>query len=138
MSEATSENDQSPVDGTVEVRVPAKLVFVATLRLVAASLAARCELTVDDIEDLRLAVDEACALLMPLAAEDSTIDASFELSPGCLAVTAAVSTRASDPSFDRSGFAWTVLTALASEVGTEAGGQRASITVTKRREAATR
>ena len=138
MSEAASENDQSPVDGTVEVRVPAEMVFVATLRLVAASLAARCELTVDDIEDLRLAVDEACALLMPLTTPDTTIDARFVLSPGCLAVTASVSTRTSDPTVDKGGFAWTVLTALASEVETETRGQRASITVTKRREAATR
>ena len=138
MSEAATENDQSPVGGTVEVRVPAEVVFVATLRLVAASLGARCELTVDDIEDLRLAVDEACALLLPLATPDSSIDARFELAPDCLSVTVAVTTATDGPAFDKSGFAWTVLTALASEVDTDTGTHRASITVTKRREAAAR
>ena len=53
------------VDGDiVEVAAPADVAYVSTLRLTAASLAARCELTIDDIEDLRLAVDEACALLL--------------------------------------------------------------------------
>ena len=133
-----SEFDQSPVAGTVEVRVPADVAFVATLRLVAASLGARCELTVDDIEDLRLAVDEACALLLPMGVADGTIDATFELSAGSLAVTAAVTTGAAQASFDRAGFAWTVLTALASDVSVDAGAQRAAITVTKRREGAAR
>ena len=51
--------------------MPADVAYVSTLRLTAASLAARCDLTIDDIEDLRLAVDEACALLLPHAAADS-------------------------------------------------------------------
>ena len=51
--------------------MPADVAYVATLRLTAASLAARCDLTIDDIEDLRLAVDEACALLLPHAGPDS-------------------------------------------------------------------
>ena len=53
--------------------MPADGAYVSTLRLTAASLAARCDLTIDDIEDLRLAVDEACALLLPHAAPDSTL-----------------------------------------------------------------
>ena len=133
-----TESEQPPVAGTVDVRVPAEVGFVATLRLVAASLAARCDLTVDDIEDLRLAVDEACALLLPLATPATTLQASFELAPARLTVTARVDTDRSDADFDRSGFAWTVLTALASDVLTDAAPGRASITVTKRREAAAR
>jgi len=133
-----SEFDQSPVAGTVEVRVPTDVAFLATLRLVAASLGARCELTVDDIEDLRLAVDEACSLLLPLAVADSVIEASFELAPGSLVVTAAITTGTPAATFDRGGFAWTVLTALASEVDVTSGERRVAITVTKRREGAAR
>ena len=123
--------------GVVEVRVPADGAYVATLRLTAASLAARCDLTIDDIEDLRLAVDEACALLLPYAGPDSTVDARFMLAPRRLAVTATVDTPGvSDAGPDRSGFAWSVLSALASEVSVDGAEGRLAITVTKRRETA--
>jgi serine/threonine-protein kinase RsbW len=121
----------------VEVRVPADGAYVATLRLTAASLAARCDLTVDDIEDLRLAVDEACALLLPHAAEASTLQARFELASGSLVVTAAVDS-SDDASPDRNGFAWSVLSALASDVDVQSGSGQLSITVTKRRETASK
>ena len=133
-----TESEQPPVSGAVEVRVPAEGTFVATLRLVAASLGARCELTVDDIEDLRLAVDEACALILPLAAPGTELEARFVLAPGSLAVTASVTKGQSDGQFDRSGFAWTVLTALAGEVDavTAQDGRTVSITMVKRRDGA--
>ena len=133
-----TEAEQPPVSGVVEVCVPAEVAFVATLRLVAASLGSRCDLTIDDIEDLRLAVDEACSLLLPLSAPGSSLDTRFDLAPGNLTVVASVSTDNAAAHFDRSGFAWTVLTALASDVEVETSGQRVSITVTKRREAAAR
>ncbi|MCW2496608.1 ATP-binding protein [Jatrophihabitans sp.] len=133
-----SEFEESPIAGTVEVSVPVDVAYVATLRLVAASLAARCDLTVDDIEDLRLAVDEACALVLPLAEPDSTITAGYTLAPGELEVSIGVGTASTAASLDRTGFAWTVLTALASDVAVNSTAQRATITVTKRRETAQR
>ena len=70
--------------------MPADASYVSTLRLTAASLAARCELTIDDIEDLRLAVDEACALLLPHATPGSTLDTRFVLAYARLAVEASI------------------------------------------------
>ncbi len=130
-------NPDSPrPDGDqVEVRIPAAVVYVSTLRLTAASLAARCDLTIDDIEDLRLAVDEACALLLPHADPDSTLDARFELAEGRLAVETSVQTHdAAEP--DRNGFAWTVLGALATAVDVRKDDGRLIISVTKARETA--
>src|SRR5215469_13154996 len=99
----------------VSVRVPADVSYVSTLRLTTASLAARCGLTVDDIEDLRLAVDEACALLLPHAVEGSSLESTFSLQSGEIVVdTTVISVDDAQP--DRSGFAWTVLGALASAV----------------------
>jgi serine/threonine-protein kinase RsbW len=119
----------------VAIRVPADGAYVATLRLATASLAARCDLTVDDIEDLRLAVDEACSLLLPLVAPGRTLDADFALAPGQLRVEASIEA-VDGADIDRAGFAWTVLGALASgvEISNKAG--RLTISVTKRREAA--
>jgi serine/threonine-protein kinase RsbW len=120
----------------VEVRVPADVAYVSTLRLTAAGLAARCDLTIDDIEDLRLAVDEACALLLPHARPDTTLEARFELRQGRLVVGASV-TADDGGDLDRNGFAWTVLGALATSVDVQRADGRLMITLSKRREAAT-
>jgi serine/threonine-protein kinase RsbW len=129
-------NPASHPDGdVVEVRVPASAAYVSTLRITAASLAARCELTVDDIEDLRLAVDEACSLLLPHAASDSALDARFELAYARLEVQASV-TSVDGAHVDRDGFAWTVLGALATSVEVRNEDGRLTIALTKRRELA--
>ncbi len=121
----------------VDISVPANGAYVATLRLTATSLAARCDLTVDDIDDLGLAVDEACALLLPHAQPETTLSAHFELEVGFLTVTTSVHAPDADSaSPDRSGFAWSVLSALASDVEVAGHDGTLSITVTKRREPA--
>lgn len=121
----------------VDISVPAANAYVATLRLTATSLAARCDLTVDDIDDLGLAVDEACALLLPHATPDTTLSAHFELESGFLTVTTSVHAPDADAaSPDRDGFAWSLLSALATDVQVEGSGGTLSITVTKRRETA--
>jgi serine/threonine-protein kinase RsbW len=119
----------------VTMRVPAAGVYISTLRLTTASLAARCDLTVDDIEDLRLAVDEACSLLLPHTASDGVLDADFELARGQLTVRVSVRS-ANGADIDRAGFAWTVLGALATSVEVSNADGRLAIGVTKRREAA--
>jgi serine/threonine-protein kinase RsbW len=131
----TTSDTRSPDGDAVEVRIPADVLYVSTLRLTAASLAARCDLTIDDIEDLRLAVDEACALLLPHASEGSTLDARFQLAAGRLEVATSVHTD-DEAEPDRSGFAWTVLGALATSVDVRTEAGRLAIVVTKTREAA--
>ena len=85
-----------PDGDRIDIRIPAEGVYVATLRMCAASLGARCDLTVDDIEDLRLAVDEACALLLPHASAGQDgrtrgdLEAAFTLRPGELRVDTCV------------------------------------------------
>ncbi len=44
--------------------VPADGSYLAVLRTATAGLAARLQFTLDEIEDLRIAVDEACAMLL--------------------------------------------------------------------------
>jgi serine/threonine-protein kinase RsbW len=51
----------------VELEIPADRTFFGMVRTAAAALAARLNLTIDRIEDLQIAVDEACTLLMPAA-----------------------------------------------------------------------
>ena len=121
----------APVRDTVSLRLPADSVYLAVLRTAAAGLASRLNFTLDDIEDLRIAVDEACAMLLPRAAPDATLDCAFELKPGELDISVSLATTDGTlPSRDT--FSWTVLTALAGEVDASAEGTTVTITMAKR------
>ena len=120
----------TPQRDTVSLRLPADGAYLAVLRSAAAGLASRLDFTLDDIEDLRIAVDEACAMLLSRAAEGATLECSFELKPGELDI--AVSLPTADGSLpSRDTFAWTVLTALAGEVDASADGTTVTITMAK-------
>jgi serine/threonine-protein kinase RsbW len=127
-----SEEDSGALEASVCLQVPAVDVYVSTLRLITASVATRSELTVDDVEDLRLAVDEACSLLLPQALPGTTLNAEFVLSPGFLGVDVSVAA-ADGAEPDRDGYAWTVLSALAGPVTTRFGDGRLVIALGKRR-----
>jgi serine/threonine-protein kinase RsbW len=98
----------------VELRLPADGAYVSVLRTATAGLAARLDFTLDDIEDLRMAVGEACALVLTEADRGSDLTASFWLAPG--RITVDVAAGAADPGRpDEDSFAWQVLNTLASE-----------------------
>jgi serine/threonine-protein kinase RsbW len=119
--------DKSP---DVELRLPADGAYVAILRTATAGLAARIDFTLDDIEDLRIAVDEACAIVLPQATPGSALDCLFWLDPARITVT--VSARCDSPREpSRDGFAWKVLAALATSVSAEAAPERLTISLTR-------
>jgi serine/threonine-protein kinase RsbW len=71
----------------VEICIPVRPEFVSVARLTAATVAARQGFTYDEIEDLKIAVGEACTALIvarPDAAKPLT--AAFVLGPGSLEV----------------------------------------------------
>ena len=99
----------------VEVRLPAASAYLSILRTATAGLAARLDFTLDEIEDLRIAVDEACAMLLPQAAKGRDLTCRFHLDADALEVTVSMpTTNGSLP--ERETFSWTVLTALAGQV----------------------
>ena len=57
----------------VVISMPASSAYLAVLRTATAGLAARLDFTIDEIEDLRIAVDEACAMLLPQAVPGAEI-----------------------------------------------------------------
>ncbi len=59
--------------GPVELTVPASSEHLRVLRLVAASLAASVGLDVDQLDDLRIAVDELCSLLIEHAPDGARL-----------------------------------------------------------------
>lgn len=121
----------APVRDVVALTLPADSAYLAVLRTAAAGLASRLNFTLDDIEDLRIAVDEACAMLLPRAAEGASLECTFELKPGELDIAVSIATTdGALPSRDT--FAWTVLTALAGEVDATAEGGTVTITMAKK------
>jgi len=121
----------TPVRDVVTLRLPAQGAYLSVLRTAAAGLASRLNFTLDDIEDLRIAVDEACAMLLPRGAEGALLECSFELMPGELDISVSLATTdATLPARDT--FAWTVLTALAGEVDAVEGDGTITITMKKK------
>jgi serine/threonine-protein kinase RsbW len=109
-----------PAADAVTVRMPADGAYLSVLRTATAGLAARLDFTLDDIEDLRIAVDEACAMLLSQAVPGSSLECSFALSPDDITITVSVlSLSPRPPSADT--FAWTVLSALAGSVEAQIG-----------------
>ena len=111
--------------------VPADPAYLAVLRTATAGLAARLDLTLDEIDDLRIAVDEASALLLANVGPGDELRAVFELDADVLAVQVC-GPATSLP--ERHSFAWTVLETLVGQVQTASGPDGSSITLRHERE----
>jgi serine/threonine-protein kinase RsbW len=124
--------DEHAVPDVVELTLPAQSAYLSVLRTATAGLAARLDFTLDEIEDLRIAVDEACAMLLPDAVPGEPLVCRFALDWDCLEVAVVARSRAGRPPA-RDSFAWTVLTALAGEVDATADSGSVTVTLRKRR-----
>lgn len=113
----------------VELRLPVDSAYVSVLRATTVSLAARLDFTIDDIEDLRMAVGEACALVLPSADEGSDLTCAFFMKPGEVTITIRVPSHAPQPLED-DGFGWQVLTALTTVAETAHADDTFSVTMT--------
>ncbi len=146
MTSLATDTAATGMDDVVVLVVPAEGSYLAVLRTATAGLAARLQFTLDEIEDLRIAVDEASAMLLALLPNRSgragrgehaapyELTCQFEVSDEVLAieVSVPVTTPATLPGGQS--FSWQVLTALAGEVSADTAGGRAAIRLMKRRE----
>lgn len=130
---AATQTPPSGVHDSVAVRLPATSVYLSVLRTVTAGLAARLDFTLDEIEDLRIAVDEACGLLLAKPQPDGELECQFQLDEDTVHVhVSAPTVDGAEPA--RDSFAWNVLAALVGEVDSHVGaGNRVSIILRKRR-----
>ena len=123
-----------PASDHVRVCMPAEGAYLSVLRTATAGLAARLDFTLDEIEDLRIAVDEACAMLLAQAIPGTNLECVFDLGADQMTIT--VSVVAAQPRTPaRDTFAWTVLSALAGTVDSRLGpADQVSIVLRNRRE----
>ena len=113
----------------VELRLPADGVYVSVVRTTTAGLAARLDFLIDDIEDLRIAVGEACAMVLPEAEPETDLVCSYFLSAGKLTVRVAVTaTSPAGPEYDS--FAWQVLSTMATRAEADASGGQFAVSLT--------
>jgi serine/threonine-protein kinase RsbW len=119
----------------VLLAVPASGAWLGVLRTATASLASRLQFTLDEIEDLRIAVDEACAILLALASLDAVLSCRFTVTDDALTVDATVP--ADNPASVRlpsgESFAWQVLSALTDDVAAWVEDDLVCIRLHKRR-----
>ena len=112
-----------------ELRLPADSAYVAVLRITTAGIAARLDFTLDDIEDLRMAVGEASAMLLDRARPGGQLITRFYLGVDRIVVRVSVDAVQPTPP-ETDSFAWQVLTTTASEVSAEAGDDVLTISLT--------
>ena len=112
---------------TVRLEIPAASGYLVLARTAVAALCARLDYPLDRLEDVKLAVDEACSLLLSDTDADGSL--TVTLAPtdsGELIVTISSITRHGKTP-KQSSFAWTVLTALVAGVSATVDDGRVSI-----------
>jgi serine/threonine-protein kinase RsbW len=119
MSETGLGPDQQGQRADVELRLPADGAYVSVLRTTTAGLAARLDFPIDDIEDLRIAVGEASAMVLAEADPGGELLCRFYLRPGELTVSVGVTASHVVAAPDYDSFAWQVLTTLATHAASD-------------------
>lgn len=127
----------------VEVTIPPKPEFVSIARLTAATVAARQSFTYDEIEDLKIAVSEACTALIVTGTDDTPLTLRFTWEAERLEIRietggpgvelAAGSPRANQP-FDEARLGVFLMQCLVDEVDVRRGPQGAELRLVKRRQ----
>ena len=118
----------------IRLSVPARADYVHVLRSVTASVAAKLDFSYDDIEDLRLAVDEACAYLLGLRQGPKSLSLTITPSGGALDVLASIDGAETADRVQglQANMVWHLLGALTDEARFEESGGHPGIRFTKR------
>ena len=109
----------------LQLTVPADPAYVVVLRAATAAAANRAGFALDRIEDLRLAVDELAALALAEPTAVETLQLSLELVESGLLLQL----RFSGAALPEDGFAWLVLSSLASSVAQESSDGHVTVTL---------
>ena len=101
----------------LELRVPITPTQLPAVRAMVGDLAMRMDYDLDAVEDLRLAVDEASAILSLVSVNEAPLTVVFETSRAGLHIEAWVPT-VEGKEVPRDGFGWAVLATLVDSVDT--------------------
>lgn len=123
-----------PTADLISVSVPARAEFLHVFRAVVTGVAARMDFPYDSIDDLRIAVDEACAHLLRAGAPASFLTLRITSSSGELDIEARSDAR--PPAWPPPGFegslTWQILSALTDDARFERVDEAPALRFTKR------
>jgi serine/threonine-protein kinase RsbW len=114
--------------GSIVLTVPAQSGYVTLARAATAAACAQANFPLDRLDDIRLAVDEACALVIADAPADCDLQVVLTVEGNHVTVVVRGPSRREQPVATNT-FAWTVLTALVDEVSTQVSDGWLSITL---------
>lgn len=70
----------------ISVQIPASPAYLQVVRLVAAGLASRLGFTIDEIEDLKIGVDELSAYMTGAQGRDGELKITFAIKGDCIEI----------------------------------------------------
>lgn len=106
------------MESEVELTVPAQTSYVSLIRSATTAICAQADFTLDALDDLKLAVDEACALAIAGADPQASLRATWHVDGPHVVIGISCPSPTRAPVATNT-FAWTVLTALVEQVETE-------------------
>jgi serine/threonine-protein kinase RsbW len=109
----------------IEIKLPAEPDQLSLLRTMAGAIAMRADFDLDAIADLKIAVDEACSMLIVRAAKGSPMRCAFGIDEDVITVGAEVETTNGDSRIDEAAFGWHVLSTLTDTASWTAAGNNA-------------
>lgn len=118
--------EQGLFSAPVEIRVAASLTQLPILRGLAETLVLLSDFTLDEVADVRLAVDEVCSTLIAIAAPDSALTCEFVVGDTELLVRVD-GVAAAEGMPDQRSFGWHVLRTLSDEVSADQQGFDAAV-----------
>jgi serine/threonine-protein kinase RsbW len=133
VTQMSTQPDQAAEEDVVLLTVPADGGYLSVLRTATAGLAARLHFALDDIEDLRIAVDEACAMLLAVTTPNAEVSCRFTVTEDALSVEVSVPAVPGSRLPSESSFAWKVLTALTTSASASTANGQATIRLVTRR-----
>ena len=101
---------------TVHLEIPASGADLAVARAAATGLAAQLQFTYEEIDDLRIAVDEACTQLLARRGSATTLNVAYHLAEAELRVDVSIEAADRGDPLERDTFAWQILSAMTDEV----------------------
>jgi serine/threonine-protein kinase RsbW len=117
---------------TVTLRVPPLADHVTLLRTVVSGIAARRDYTLEQVDDLRMAVEEAAVLLLRHG-DGTPLELRAVIEEHQLQVELSTEVSTPETVVDPSSFSWMILQALTDGLSTAVEGTTASLTLVKHR-----
>lgn len=116
----------------VQMRIPASAGHLSLFRTVVGGCAGRENFTLDQVDDLRMAVDEAAVQLLRHTAGEN-LELQITSADDRLEVRVSAETKTDQPVIDRSSFSWTILQALADELSVDDDAGQTVVMMAKKR-----